>query len=67
MHPEITHYSPTTGIIKSISSLFHALDIYTDLDLALHFYNYGLEQKQGEHYHIGFIWIILAVFGPYIL
>lgn len=66
-HPEDVRYGQTGGIMKAFNQALHGLDVYTDLSLALDFYKYSLNQDPDEHYHIGFVWIILATFGPYIL
>lgn len=35
---EEVHYSPTTGVLKGLAQFLHGLDIYTDMKLALKFY-----------------------------
>ena len=66
-HPEDMHYSQTAGAMKVFTQILHGLDLYTDLNFGWQAKLKSDKQKKGEHYHIVFVWTLLATFGPYIL
>ena len=63
-------YSPVKVVMGFVSACQHGFDIFTDLNLAYIMYKWSKWAKAHDEkgdYHIAFVMIYLATFGPYII